>query len=133
MSKLTPIFRGLVVRGKFVPDFPEGYYGELFRHEGKVVYVTIEKPSKNVTVNQHKYYRGVVLKAVSEVTGYDRKESHIEMAKQFLSYEDEDGTKWVKSTADLTTVEMQEYIEEVCRFCSNHGYHVPSADEVKYE
>jgi len=54
---------------------------------------------------------------ISKDTGYTDKEVHALMGKEFLSYEHL-GEIFIKSTTELNTKEMEEYLENVRRFAS---------------
>jgi hypothetical protein len=91
--------------------------------------MTIKEDKETRSDKQRKYQFGVVYKLLAEHTGYTIKEIHQEMGKEFLLYEHL-GTMFVKSTADLNTKEMEEYLENVRRLGSAElGCYIPLPNE----
>lgn len=66
---------------------------------------------------QRKYQWGCVYDIISKDTGYLPKEVHQLMQKQFLAYENK-GEWFVRSTTELNTKEMEEYLSNIRRFAS---------------
>ena len=87
--------------------------------KGKNV-IQIKKWRKARSINQHKYLFGVVYRYVGQEIGLTTEEAHQTMKEHFLSYEKRlpNGTvaKFTKSTTDLDTLEMTNYIEEIRSF-----------------
>lgn len=75
--------------------------------------VEIQKSKQVRSLPQNKYYWGVVVKVVSQHTGYTSEETHQELARMFLSYENS-GKLFVRSTTKLNTLEFEKYAES-CR------------------
>lgn len=91
----------------------------LFRTlpDGKYVWPHPEKPKRKRSLQQNRYYWGVVCNLVSDHTGYAPEESHQIMAEMFLSYENK-GKAFTKSTTKLKTVEFEEYMEKCRRWAA---------------
>jgi len=93
-----------------------------------------EKLPKIRSVNQNAYLWGVVYKLISEYTGYTTDEVHYEMAMMF-HYEfrkrfDGSMVKVPKSTAKMSTVEFNNYWEQIQIFAStNWDLNIPSPNE----
>jgi len=87
--------------------------------KGKNV-IQIKKWRKKRSVNQNAYLHGVVYRYVGQEIGLTTEEAHQTMKGHFLSYEKRlpNGTvaKFTKSTTDLDTLEMTNYIEEIRSF-----------------
>jgi len=77
------------------------------------------KPVKGMTRSQKQnaYMWGVVYKTMGSDLGYLAKEIHQLMGKEFLSYEHL-GETFIKSTTELNTKKMEEYLAKVRRFAS---------------
>ena len=62
---------------------------------------------------------------------------HQLMQRRFLKYTKDvfDGSEeFVKSTTSLNTIEMQEYIDQICIFAiSELGVYIPQPNEIAYE
>lgn len=100
--------------------------------EGEDTYwvLSLEKRRRIRSLNQNEYYFAVIVKMFSEYTGYDKEESHQYLASRFLSYQ-KDSSTFIKSTAKLTTLEFEQYLEQ-CRVFMWHEFklHVPMPNEV---
>ena len=79
-------------------------------------------PKSKVRSNpQNRYYYGCVVPTIGEELGYTNKEMHEILAGMFLSEEVKVGDKVVTvvhSTADLTTIEFEEYTKEIREWAS---------------
>jgi len=94
-------------------------------------YVLEIKHSKSRrSLNQNKYYWGVIITLFAENTGYTTNESHQELAGMFLRY-DKEGKNFTRSTTELDTKEFEKYAEQ-CRFfmSENLGINVPLPNEI---
>lgn len=90
--------------------------------------------SKKVrSLNQNKYYWGVVIKILSQHTGYTSDETHQELARMFLSYES-NSKRFVRSTAKLNTFDFEQYMDK-CRKWAQEEMNVliPLPNEVTEE
>lgn len=136
MPEPIPIFFGTIRKCRFVPDNPERYIVYLSGIDGKRVTVKIDKERKRRSDNQNRYYWGVVLKIVSEFTGYTSDESHEAMKMLFLKKHSEKGyPDTVRSTTSLNTSEMEEYLENIRRFAAEklNGAYIPLPGEVEFD
>lgn len=87
---------------------------EIKKWEGNEV--EINKSTKSRTSQQNRYYWGVVLKIVSQETGFTPEEAHEVYKKKFLTYQKAHKGKlydFTKSTTDLKTSEFGEYLDKV--------------------
>ncbi len=75
--------------------------------------VEIQKSKQKRSLSQNKYYWGVVIKIISDHTGYTSDETHQILARKFLSYTNGEQT-FVRSTTKLNTVQFNDYFEQ-CR------------------
>jgi len=83
------------------------------KKEGNYV-LEIQRSKDKRSLNQNKYYWGVIVTLFSEQSGYTVNESHQELASMFLRY-DKDGRVFTRSTTELDTKEFEQYAER-CRF-----------------
>jgi hypothetical protein len=95
--------------------------------------VEVLRSKKTRSLNQNKYYWGVVVKILSMHTGYTSDETHQELARMFLSYQN--GKKrFVKSTAKLNTFEFEQYTEKCRQWAwQEMNVHIPLPNEVTEE
>ena len=109
----------------------------MLSYEGKTVVITVGEQKKRRSLNLNSYYWAVVVKLLSEETGYDKDEMHEVLKSMFLRTRYQIKGVWVdstKSTTKLTHKEMSEFIEEVKRFASTTlGVYIPDPNEVDYE
>lgn len=95
--------------------------------------VEIQKSKQVRSLPQNKYYWGVVVKVVSQHTGYTSEETHQELARMFLSYEN-NRKLFVRSTTKLNTLEFEKYAES-CRDWAKKemDVYIPLPNEINEE
>lgn len=100
--------------------------------------MTLEKEKKDRSSNQNRYYRGVVLPTVAKnliVQDYDEDDWHEFFKDKFLhSPADDNGMYHTRSTTDLTTVEMEVYLEKIRRYAAEYlqcNVNLPNEKEIK--
>lgn len=86
----------------------------------KSIEILIHKKKKHRSINQNRYY-WLVLNMVSEDTGFRPQEAHEIFKRKFLTIEkvyEETGQvyEYTKSTTELSTIEFEEYVEQVRQF-----------------
>jgi hypothetical protein len=132
MSAPVPKFSGRVdERGQLrVSDRPalEAWLKTLV---GKDVDLSVKRHRKDRTSPQNRYLFGVVYPVLGEHLGYEVDELHEALAFKFLSLTGPDEPlPRRRSTADLTTAEMTEYIETIRRFAATEfGCYIPDPNE----
>ena len=104
---MTPVFHGRVEKGKVVWEDPESVRKWTETLEGLEIDIIIRKKVNHKTDAQRKYYRGVVVKMISDETGQDGETVHEFLKATFLKHMEQ------PSTSGLSTKEMTEYIEHV--------------------
>lgn len=80
--------------------------------------MTIEEYRRNRSSEQNRYYWGIIMKMISDETGYLPDEVHQLMAQKFLGTYEKNGHTFVKSTTRLNTAEMEEYHSQIRMFAS---------------
>lgn len=116
--------------GTFTYRDPIGLKNKLKSLIGKDVKITIQSLSKKRSLNQNDYYWGVVIPYLLETIKYTDKDSlHHYIKTEFLAdYTTPIPT--VKSTTDLTTVEMEEFLTRVRQWASvEYGIYIPLPNE----
>jgi len=97
--------------------------------------MTIKEYKENRSKMQNAYMWGVVYDIISKETGYDPEEVHQLFGEKFLSYEKK-GNTFLRSTTELNTKEMEDYLEMVRRFASMElkcFIPLPNETDFKYE
>ena len=104
---LGRIKNGIIEVQRFFKD-------DVKKWEGREV--EIKKSESSRTSQQNRYYWGVILKIVSQETGFTPEEAHEVYKKKFLTYQKAHKGKlydFTKSTTDLKTSEFGEYLDKV--------------------
>ncbi|MDB4567448.1 hypothetical protein N9104_01670 [Pseudomonadales bacterium] len=125
--------RGKVVGGEFVPYFKEHQQHQLEKLEGKHATATYSEAKKQRTNPQNRYLHGVVFALIADETGNDPDDVKTFLKGKFLT-ERLDGpvTSRVKSTSELSTKEMNMFVEECCRWAMMFlGVIIPEPGEVE--
>jgi hypothetical protein len=132
------------VTGRFVGTVSEegrlelanraGFRALLKHLAGKAVVLTLGKRTKRRSDEENRYYWGVVVKIIGDELGYDQDEMHAALKFKFLRREAEpDGLRvldTVRSTAKLTTVEFEDYLDRIRMWAvSEMGIVVPLPNE----
>jgi hypothetical protein len=92
-----------------------------------------EKAKQKRSLAQNRYYWGVLVKMLSDYTGFTSNEMHQVLGNQLWSYE-KDGRKFIRSTTDMDTKEFSDKIEEARVFAQdNIGVYIPEPNEVTNE
>jgi len=108
-------FLGKVPKGKLklVLHDREEFMQNLANFDGKDVWITIDRVFRQRTEAENRYYWGVVVKILAEHLGYTKDEMHDALRWEFLRVEHDKGPPTVRSTTSLSTVEFEEYLEEI--------------------
>jgi hypothetical protein len=107
--------KGTVKKGKFIPADPSAFRLDFAKREGKKVEVSVDPPKKHRSLNQNRYYWGIVIDIISGATGFEPQEAHDAMRYKFLTDMTGDLPK-VKSTTELSTVEFLDYVAQIQQF-----------------
>lgn len=138
---LIPKFRGKIDRSRsqvwpivYTSDFAKfcAWFNKF--KEDTHVFITIEKITKRKlrSVEQNKYYWGIVIKILSEEIGYSKDEMHEALKRKFLVYENVQGLPTQLSTTQLSTIEFEAYLEQIRRWASmDMGIIIPDPEQVK--
>jgi len=92
-------------------------------HKNKNIHIWCSE-RRHKSKEQRAYYRGVILKLISDFTGYTEDEVHEELKKEFLT----EG-EVVKSTESLDSIETQQYHEKIRRTYALRGCWIPEPNE----
>ena len=134
---MTYKHKAFVKNGKATFQNRELFDNHLLDYEGKAVIITVGEQKKRRSLNLNSYYWAVIVRLLSEETGYSKDEMHEALKSMFLRTRYKIKGIWIdgtKSTTKLTNKEMQEYIEEAKVFASTTlGVYIPDPNEVEYE
>jgi hypothetical protein len=114
---------------------------ELKKLDGKKVVFKLEQKRNQRSLNQNKYYWGCLIPTINQSLGYNDNEANIihELLKEmFLGktiYNKFTKTrrKIVRSTSDLTTLEMEDYLTTARTYMSGqHNIYIPLPHEYDF-
>lgn len=120
-SSILPKFYGSVdSRGELVidPEYIVRWKQMLLNFKNQKVTVVLDKAHKNRSNNQNAYYWSCVIGMIADETAHTKEEVHSMLGMKFLKFVNGKGLEYVRSTTDLTTTEMEEYLEECRRWAS---------------
>ena len=128
--------RGEVKGGKLELWDRNKFLEDCQSHEGKQVYLTVAPYTKSRSEAQNNYYWGVVIKILSEETGFSADEMHEVLKNMFLVKVREDlkGRTFPVgvSTTKLTTAEFEEFLAKVREWASIElNCYIPEPNEVE--
>jgi hypothetical protein len=123
-----PIFMGYIENGVLYLE-KDWKYNELVKKlEGQQVELQLRKRRMVRTNQQNRYLHGVVIPILAEHLGYDHIEMKDALKWRFLQTH-QDKLPTVRSTAELSTAEMTEFIEQIRRLAAELGCDIPSPGE----
>ena len=118
--KPVPIFTGHIESGFFRLDNAGTFATFLRTLEGKRIELTIRRERLGRSLQQNRYYWGVVVSLIADHCGYEPEEMHEALKLKFLSdmVEDEHGLVRVGSTTKLSTEGFIDYINRIVRWAA---------------
>lgn len=130
--KAALIFRGRIEGGKLKLDHRDEFAALVKRLDGKEVELTLRRHRRQRSRNQNRYLHAVVIPILAKHCGYDDEEMKTALKLRFLRCGDSEvnGLPRVRSTADLTTAEMAEFIDRIRQLAAEMGCSIPSPNEV---
>ena len=134
---INPKFHAEVEKGTLIFSISEksryeSYLGTL---KGEVEVIVKRRHEIDLRSNQqNRYLFGVIYKIISEELGYTIEEIHELCRKRFLCkviMVNENEVVIPRSTTELNTIEMEEYLTEIRTFAAvNLGLFIPEPNEV---
>lgn len=121
-------FTAVVSDGKAHLTAPVAYRQFLSQFgDGEELEFEIRPKRQRRSSQANRYYWGVVIKALSDYTGYEADEMHECLAMKFLRIEDDPitGSPRRKRTPKCNTAEFSEYVDRCIRFAAELGVVVP--------
>jgi len=127
------VFKGKVDNGRIVLKDPKKYSLVVWSLNNKDIELTVGKPSKTRSNQENRYYWGVVIKILSDETGYSDNEMHDALRMLFL-LDRERKVPTLISTTSLSTVQFEEYMSKVRAWASSDlDVYIPEPNEVDFE
>ncbi len=108
------------INGKLVLSNPQIFKNELLRMKDRKVFVVVDEEKPTRSNEQNRYYWGVVLKLLSEYTGYTEDEIHEVLLDKFSIKKEvkiKDETHLIKSRSHkMKTTEFEDYLTKIRMF-----------------
>lgn len=123
-------FSGVVKQGRFYPDNNK-WFAEFARYNDKRVCLHVEPEKKKRSNKQSAYYWGTCIEILADFLGYTANEMHDAARWELLRVRRDGKPDTVRSTSDLSTVEMEDYLSRYRQWASvYHGCYIPLPNEV---
>ena len=130
---VSPVINGVVKWGKFKPLDATLFRSAFYSFEGKECQVVVRPIKKSRSNSQNRYYHGVVCKSVAEHTGHSAEEIHEYLKEKFAPRSMIVDVEIAKSTKQMSTVEMEEYLMLCRAWCSTDlSLYIPLPNEVEF-
>tara|TARA_B100001059_G_scaffold63820_2_gene59761 strand:- start:215 stop:616 length:402 start_codon:yes stop_codon:yes gene_type:complete len=110
-----------VIDGRVTFKHKDRFLEDAKRYEGKAIEVTMKEYQPNRSNPLNQYYWGVVIKLLSEYTGFNKDDTHELMKGLYLRTKKEVNGKLydtVKSTTKINNKQMIIYIEKIKQFAA---------------
>lgn len=128
---MNKIFYGKVDDGKLILQNPDDFKKHLSALEGQEVQAIVRKPIRHRSNQQNRYYFGVVIKTLSDHTGYSDDEMHDALRMLFLK-DHSDTLPTIRSTASLSTTEFETYMTQIREWAARElSLSIPEPNEVE--
>lgn len=96
--------------------------------------LSIQPFRKRRSLSQNAYFHGVVVVIYADTFGLFSDEAKQELKGMFLKYiKESNGREYVKSTADLNTLEFEQFLTKCRTHASQNGCFIPLPNEVTPE
>lgn len=130
---MISIFYGIINAGRLFFQNRNQFDDYLAKYkDGTRVEVTVRKYRRTRTLEQNRYYWGVVIYILADFFGYSKEEMHEAMKWKFLKQVDMP-IETVRSTTDLSTKEFSDYIENIVRWASSeYQVVIPDPNDVEF-
>ena len=126
-------FNGTIHCASFVPADYKEWDQHLRDWEGEKVTIEIKKFRQSRSNQQNSYYWAVVVKYLSDHTGYDKDEMNDLLKYRFLKEEIVGGGFKIGSFADLKTLEFEGRMTKIRMWASRDlEVYIPTPRESKY-
>jgi hypothetical protein len=129
----TPVWYARVDQtGRIHADRQHDFLRHVLRFAGQPVEVIVRKIRKHRSNKQNAFYWSVVVGLLAEHCGYTPEEMHEALKWKFLRTEVDSPLPTVRSTTSLSTVEFEEYQEQIRIWASSDlGVYIPLPNEVE--
>lgn len=142
MAKPTIRHYGTVINDEVIMYNEDLLKQQFAGYEGKEFYLEVREKPKNVTQDQHGYYRGAIVPTCLEFEsfgGWDEKMVHDFFVDEFLSYKKimtykgvPKEVKIIPSHSSLNRKEMSEFIDKVLQWLAQEGIYVMTPEQYNF-
>lgn len=128
---MNPIFHGSVTGGVLYLDDVQAYEKQIASLDGKPVELILRRRREKRSNQANAYYWSVVIPLIAEYCGYERYEAHAALKMKFLRSREDGALPSVRSTADLSTAEFAEYVDQCRRLGAELGVNIPDPGQAE--
>lgn len=138
MSDMNPIFPVNIEDGMLTHEKEEMYNNYVISRPNGRYELVLRRQKKIRSLEQNAYFHGVIVKMLSDELGYDTDFMKDILKSKFLTKEivirgkdgKEELLKVVLHSADLSTVEFEDFTRLARQFGDNLGIYIPLPNEV---
>ena len=135
---VVPVIHGTVDEGgRFRPENADRFRTALRSFAGKEVDLTVQPRRDPRSMNQNRYYWGVVVRILGGEFGYQPDEMHEILKSKFLRRWSQGKLgvfPYAQSTAKLSTIAFEDYLEQVRTWAaSEFNVNIPLPGEVNLD
>ena len=129
------IWLGKIKNGKLKLFDRDLFKQFIASQKDKDIELIIRSLNKQRSIQQNRYYWGVIIKILGEDFGYDDDEMHEALKWEFLRIPGDNGKPdRVKSTRNLSTIEFENYCEKIRTWASiKFNIYIPQPNEILIE
>lgn len=131
---IIPRFRGEVRQGKLY-IYNEHIFNQYLQGLTGLLDVVVRPFKSPRSLQQNRYYWGVAIKIMCDATGHDPELMHEILKNRFLLQRNFVVGEFIeapKSTTQLTTEEMTNYLKNIQQWAAELGIYIPDPGEVEY-
>ena len=110
---ITPKFTIRIEKGKIKFQDRQQFDNYITGLKDNYYQMIVKRPEKVRSIKENKYYHSVVVKRISEKTGWTTKQVHEGLKHEFLLIGDKFGLEIAGSTTKLTEDQFWDYIESI--------------------
>ena len=130
---IKTLYKGKIENGVFKPFEPEKLKASFKKYkDGTEVWLWHQKEQKPRSLKENAYMWSVVMHMFSEETGETPERCYNALLLKFSRINEHTVMESIKTSSEMTTVEMEEFLEKCRRYGAELGYDIPLPNEVDY-
>lgn len=134
MAKIKTYLYGKIdEEGRLTFDDAAAFARVRGQYREQPVQVLIEPKKKQRSLSENGYYWGVVIQLLSDWSGYTPDEMHDALKEKFLlTFDEEHKLARMKSSANLSSIEFENFMSRIRTWASEQGVFIPLPNEDIY-